>query len=226
MERSVRRNSLKGFRSGLRSLRPVMILILISIKLKIKTLNAVNVEICNGISPLGDLGLLHQDKPTSCTSSAAFGNASIVERQSKSSAPGGNRSSCFLSVAPAASEQQSCRRFHSGLHVGDSGCFSRRVTHAINWRLARAAAPAFTLTSWHVAPCKNLECRRGKMEVDGWILFIRENTSHPECCNVRRECAEFWEREGISPRVTAAPPSPARRQLELTWQPARKRASE
>lgn len=175
----------------------------------------------------GDLGLLHQDKPTSCTSSAAFANASIVERQSKSSAAGGNRSSCFLSVAPAASEQRRCRRFHSGLHVGDSGCFSRRVTHAINWRLARAAAPAFTLTSWHVAPCKIPECRRGKMEVDGWILFIRENTSRPECCNVRRECAEFWEkREGISPRLTAAPPSPARRQLELTRQPARKRASE
>lgn len=139
MERSVRRNSLKGFRSGLRSLRPVMILILISIKLKIKTLNAVNVVICNAFSPLGDLGLLHQDKPTSCTSSAAFSNASIVKQQSKSSAAGGNRSSCFLSVAPAASEQRRCIRFHSGLHVGDSGCFSRRVTQAINWRLARAA---------------------------------------------------------------------------------------
>lgn len=139
MERAVRRNSLKRFRSGLRSLRPVMILILISIKLKIKTLNTVNVEICNSISPLGDHGLLHQDKRTSRTSSAAFGNASIAERQSKSNAAGGNRSSCFLSVAPAASEQQRCRRFHSGLRVGDSGCSSRRVTHATNWRLARAA---------------------------------------------------------------------------------------
>lgn len=141
MERAVRRNSLKRFCSGLRSLRPVMILILISIKLKIKTLNTVNVEICNSISPLGDHGLLHQDKRTSRTSSAAFGNASIVEWQSKSNAAGGNRSSCFLSVAPAASEQQQrCRRFHSGLRVGDSGCSSRRVTHATNWRLARAAA--------------------------------------------------------------------------------------
>lgn len=28
------------------------------------------------------------------------------------------------------------------------------------------------------------------------------------------------------PRLTAAPPSPARRQLELTWQPASKRASQ
>lgn len=139
MERAVRRNSLKRFRSGLRSLRPVMILILISIKLKIKTLNTVNVEIFNSISPLGDHGLLHQDKRTSRTS-AAFSNASIVERQSKSNAAGGNRSSCFLSVARAASKQQRCRRFHSGLRVGDLGCSSRRVTHATNWCLARAAA--------------------------------------------------------------------------------------